>query len=278
MNQENEFSYNFFQYTIVSHVLTLGYAAMAAGLVYFLVTRSSVSARYRLSSTLSAVVMASAFLELYVLSARWTEAFAWNGSAYVLQDELFSNGYRYVNWSIDVPVLLTQLLIVVGVTGAAFRKAWAGFVVLGLLMIYTGYAGQFYEVDGSAPFWIWGSISTVFYLVLLVMVYRVCYGNLSRLPARVHGMVKGVFWLLFGSWMLYPGGYLMPIIWDSADGVVARQITYTVADITSKILYGVLLGVIAQRISADEGYAEAAEGDVTQLRGGISEIEAPGRV
>ncbi|MEK8110409.1 hypothetical protein NKG94_50995 [Micromonospora sp. M12] len=43
MNFENEFSYNVIQYTLVSHVLTLGYAVMAAGLVYFLATMSNIA-------------------------------------------------------------------------------------------------------------------------------------------------------------------------------------------------------------------------------------------
>lgn len=271
MNFENQFTYDFFEYTIVAHVLTLGYAAMAGGLVYFLVTSRSVAPRYRLSSTLSAVVMASAFLELYVLSQRWETSFAWNGEAFALTGQtLFSNGFRYVNWSIDVPVLLTQLLIVLGVTGAAFRRTWVLFVGAGLAMIYTGYAGQFYEVEGSAPFYVWGTISTVFFVVILVLVGKTIFGNLHKLPEEARPLAKGVFWLLLTSWMLYPGAYLMPVLWDSPDGVVARQITYTVADITSKVVYGVLLGLVAMKVSKAEGFEPARDSDVSQSRGGLT--------
>ncbi|WP_091081819.1 bacteriorhodopsin [Micromonospora nigra] len=270
MNFENMFDYNVDQYTIVSHVLTLGYAVMAAGLVYFLLTRNSSDRRYQLASTLSAVVMISAFFELWVLSQRWSEAFDWNGSAWVQSDTLFTNGYRYMNWSIDVPVLLIQLLVVLGITGRAFHRTWVLFVAGGLAMIYTGYAGQFYEVERSAPFWIWGLVSTAFFVLLLVLVARTIFGNLSRLPASARPIAKGVWWLVLVSWMLYPGAYLMPAMWDSADGVVARQITYTVADITSKVVYGVLLGIIARKVSVDEGYAPAAEEDVARPRGGLT--------
>ncbi|GEM_PF-5632367 len=51
-------------------------------------------------------------------------SFSFDGERYVVGEQLFSNGYRYMNWSIDVPVLLIQLLIVLGVTGAAFRRTW----------------------------------------------------------------------------------------------------------------------------------------------------------
>ncbi|MDG4811124.1 bacteriorhodopsin [Micromonospora sp. WMMD1120] len=270
MNVENVFGYNVIQWTLVSHVLTLGYAVMAAGLVYFLTTRSSSGPRYRLSSTLSAVVMASAFFELWVLSQRWSQAFRWDGTAYVQSDTLFSNGYRYMNWSIDVPVLLIQLLVVLGITGRAFHRTWVIFAAAGLAMIYTGYAGQFHEVDRGPQFWIWGLVSTAFFLLILVLVARTVFANVGRLPASARPLAKAVWWLLLGSWLLYPGAYLMPAMWDSADGVVARQITYTVADITSKVVYGVLLGIIARKVSAEEGWPPAQEEDVARPRGGLT--------
>ncbi|MEU4770434.1 bacteriorhodopsin [Micromonospora sp. NPDC023644] len=270
VNVENLFGYNVVQYTLVSHVFTLGYAVMAAGLVYFLANRSSAAPRYQLASVLSAVVMVSAFFELWVLSERWGQAFTWNGTAYVQSDVLFSNGYRYMNWAIDVPVLLIQLLIVLGVTGRAFHLNWTMFVVGGLGMIYAGYAGQFHEVDRSPPYWVWGLVSTAFFLFLLALVARVIFGSLARLPEPARNLARAVWWLVLASWMLYPGAYLMPAMWDSADGVVARQITYTVADITSKVVYGVLLSVIARKVSVAEGYTPAVEDDVARPRGGIT--------
>ncbi|SCG54751.1 bacteriorhodopsin [Micromonospora coxensis] len=274
MNFENTFSYNVDQFTLISHVLSLGFAVMAAGLVYFLVTRSSLAPRYQFSSVLSAVVMVSAFFELFLLYQRWVGAFRWDGTAFVQSGTLFSNGYRYVNWSIDVPVLLIQLLIVMGVTGRRFHQSWVAFVVGGLAMIYTGYAGQFHEVERDAPFWVWGLVSTLFFVLLLVLVARIIFGNLARLPRSARGPARAVWWLVLVSWLLYPGAYLMPALWDSADGVVARQITYTVADITSKVVYGVLLGIIARRVSAVEGYAPAVADEVALPRGGITEAPA----
>lgn len=40
-------------------------------------------------------------------------------------------------------------------------------------------------------------------------------------------------------------------------GVVARQLTYTIADVSSKVIYGILLTVVAQNISKEEGYVYA---------------------
>jgi hypothetical protein len=67
-------------------------------------------------------------------------AFERTGSSFVLkQGELFANGFRYMSWSIDVPVLLTQLLIVGGITGVAFRSKWIQFLIAQKLSAETGY-------------------------------------------------------------------------------------------------------------------------------------------
>jgi hypothetical protein len=37
----------------------------------------------------------------------------------------------------------------------------------------------------------------------------------------------------------------MPVILNTADGVVIRQIIFTIADVTSKVVYGILLMQLA---------------------------------
>jgi len=261
MSFENLFSYTATQYEIVLSVFTLTAAVFAACLVYSLATAKSISPRYRLTSYLTGVVMVSAFLELGLLALRWSGAFSWDGSAYALSDGLFSNGFRYMNWSIDVPVLLTQLLIVGGITGAAFKKRWAAFVIAGLAMIWTGYVGQFDEVEGGAQFWIWGGISTVFYIWLLKVAFDTVRDARAKASPGVAKMFNGVWYLFLVSWSIYPLAYLMPQIWDDANGVVARNLIYSFADISSKAVYGVLLALIAQKLSAEEGYQDAIDSE-----------------
>ncbi len=256
-NMENLFSYTSMQFDIVRHILTLGVGAMAAALVYFLATAKDVSPKYRLSNWLSAVVMVSAALILFNQQMVWTSAFNWNGALWELGDKTFSNGYRYVNWSIDVPMLLTQLLIVLGVTGKAFNKKFVGFTVGGLLMIWTGYIGQFYEVIDIPNLLIWGAISTVFMVYICYLVGMSIFKNLYTQPKEVQGRIKAIFWVLIISWTLYPLAYLVPWFAPTEWGMVARQIMFTTADIVSKVIYGIILGQIATIKSAKEGYGMA---------------------
>lgn len=260
---ENFLEYTPAQWVVITAVLTFGVAAMAAGLVYFLSTRDRVASQYRLSSTLSAVVMVSAFLELGILLINWRNAFEFNGTLWVSGNSTFSNAFRYMNWSIDVPVLLTQILVVLGYTGKQFTNPWAKFVIAGLLMIWTGFIGQFYEAAGVAyadvsmtPFWIWGIISTLFFLYILYLVPKVINRGSRHLAEGAAGMMKNVRNLLVISWWLYVVAYLMPVISFTAWGVVARTIIYTVADVTTKVIYGVMLSRVARLRSEAEGYVQ----------------------
>lgn len=261
MSFENLFDYSATQFDIVLSVFTLTAAVFAAVLVYSLVTSGSIAPRYRMTSYLTGVVMVSAVIELGLLALRWSGSFSWNGDRYVQEGDLFSNGFRYMNWSIDVPVLLTQLLIVAGITGGLFFRRWAAFVVAGLAMIWTGYVGQFDEIDGGTQFWLWGGISTVFYFWLLYVAWQTIRDAKATASSSVSRLFGAVWILFLVSWTIYPVAYLMPQIWDTADGVVARNLIYSFADISSKAVYGILLAVIAQKVSAEEGYAPAIESD-----------------
>jgi bacteriorhodopsin len=80
------------------------------------------------------------------------------------------------------------------------------------------------------------------------------------IPLKAQQTLNSIWVLFLISWMLYPGAYLMPHLlgieggFFNEAGVVGRQITYTVADISSKVIYGVLLTNVAVILSKHEGY------------------------
>ena len=111
--------------------------------------------------------MVSAFLLLYAQSQNWQSTFVYQDGSFVRGEGIFSNGFRYLNWLIDVPLLLLQLVIVLGLGSVAAKQLGVLFVGSGVAMIVLGYIGQFYEASNLTVLWIWGLISTVFYIVLL---------------------------------------------------------------------------------------------------------------
>ncbi len=74
-------------------------------------------------------------------------------------------------------------------------------------------------------------MSTVFFVHVLYLIRRVIRDGGRGLPAPAVRFLNTIWWLFLVSWMLYPGGYLIPLLMDLVTGVVGRQITYTVSDI-----------------------------------------------
>ncbi len=263
---ENITAYTPMSYHLIQHVLTLGYASMFAALLYFWLTKNQNAPKYRTSSILSVVVMTSAALLLFAQDQAWSNAFALSEATGLYErvggSDLFTNGYRYLNWLIDVPMLLFQILFVVTITKDVRNRYRNQFFFSGPMMIITGYIGQFYETTQMVPFLVWGAISTVFFFHVLILIRRVIVEGNKDLSAGNQKLMNSIWWIFLISWFLYPGGYLFPIV-GGLDvspewAVVGRQITFTVADIASKIIYGVLLNVVSTNRSVEEGYVESA--------------------
>jgi bacteriorhodopsin len=254
INLENLLSYSPLQYQIVSHILVLGFAAQAAGFVYFITTLRNVAPRYRLASILGSIVMVSAFLILLEQSIAWRETFVLQNEVYVRGDGTFSNGFRYLNWLIDVPLLLLQLVIILRLARQEARRVGGWFIFAGVAMILTGYIGQYFETGDLTGLWVWGGISTVFYVVLLYLAWTQVGKSLSDLPQAAVGTMKTIRWIFVIFWTLYPIAYIIPAVWATADGVVVRQAVFTIADIVAKVIYGVLITKVATDRSQAEGY------------------------
>jgi len=252
-------------YQMSAHVLTVGFAIMLAALLYFVLTMKTVAPKYRISSVLSVVVMISAFLLLMIQQQNWTNAFVFDAESgrYFLGSETdqFNNGYRYLNWLIDVPMLLFQILFVVSLTRSSFSSVRNQFWFSGTLMILTGYVGQYYEVTNPTLFFVWGAISTVFFVHILFVMKKVITEGQEGAPEKAKRYLGSIWTLFLFSWMLYPGAYLMPYLFSlgfepalSEAAVVGRHITYTIADVSSKVIYGILLTLTAQEMSKADGY------------------------
>jgi bacteriorhodopsin len=254
MNIENLLTFNPIQWQLVAHILVLGFAAQAAGFVYFITTMKDISPKYRTASVLGSIVMVSAFLLLFAQSQSWQNSFIYQDGMFVLGDGLFSNGFRYLNWLIDVPLLLLQLVIILGLAAVAARRLGTLFVGSGVAMIVLGYVGQFYETTNLANLWIWGAASTVFYIILLYLAWKEIGKALPNMPDSAVGPLKIIRWIFVVFWTFYPIAYIIPAVLPSADGVVIRQFVFTIADIVSKVVYGVLITKVAVDLSKAEGY------------------------
>ncbi|MEM6392473.1 MAG: bacteriorhodopsin [Planctomycetota bacterium] len=281
-NMENYLEYTSYQWEAASQILVFGFACMIAGLVYFLATAYLAAPKYRMSSYLSGVVMISAALILYNQSQSWDNNFVYNAetATYVAtsslgpeaQGQTFSNGYRYLNWAIDVPMLLIQIVFVVPL--AAGVKAFplcVKFATYGTLMIGFSYVAQFFEYGfhpdpeiGTAgartAFWVFYGLGWLAYLPILYYIYTGVFKGIDdRLSPRAASVTKGIWILFLISWTIYGFVIAIPAFYWDAGGAVWRQFLFTIVDVTSKVIYGAMLGQVAMIRSAEDGFKPAME-------------------
>jgi bacteriorhodopsin len=256
-NLENAVTFSPLQFDLISNILTIGYAAHFAGLAYFVLSRKNVAPRYRAMTTMSVVVMLSAALLLLRLDLSFNNAFVFDAATgqYVLGEGTYSHGYRYLNWLIDVPLLLTQSFYVLNI---AKRELWGYRFKLGgagALMVVLGYVGQFYEVvDPFGGLLWWGIAATIPFIYLTTVFWRLTGDAVGYLPGEAARTMRQIRRLFLFSWNLYIVAYVVPMVSISATAAVARTYLFTIADVLSKIVYGVLLGKVATARSVAEGF------------------------
>ena len=222
---------------LVYNALSFGTAVMLGAFVYFLTQMNSVAKQYRNGVAVSAVVVGIAGYHYFRMWSGWAEG-------------TVNEGYRYADWLITVPLLVIELLIVLGVTADRRKKLMTSLVPATVLMIGLGYPGETSANDTTKwTFWVLSMIPFLYILFTLS-------GELKAAKARETGAVStsinNATKILLVTWLVYPIAYLIPVVFTVSDGAEAgRQVAYTIADITAKALYGLMILNIAKARSGD---------------------------
>jgi bacteriorhodopsin len=84
--------------------------------------------------------------------------------------------------------------------------------------------------------------------------------------SKLLGVFKFIKPWFYVTWTIYPVAYIMPIFLSGVVGgsgidsfvVVSQQVLYTLADITSKVVYGIMLNTVSTFLSTEAKFEEAA--------------------
>ena len=226
------------QYTLVYNVLSFGTAVMFGAFVYLLTQMKTVKDQYRSAVSVSAVVVGIAGYHYFRI---WSD----------FGEMKMNEGYRYADWLITVPLLIIELLIVLGVSTELRKKLMTGLLPATVLMIGLGYPGEVSSSTGTK--WLFWFLA----MVPFVYILRTLYGQLKSAAERetpaVSAAIRNATIVLLGTWMVYPLAYLFPVFdGDSGTLETLRQVAYTFADITAKGLYGLMIVGIAKARSASD--------------------------
>jgi bacteriorhodopsin len=261
---------SFLQYNIVYNLFSLTIAVMFAAGVYFLATSGRIAERYRPAMYVSALIVFVAGYHYLRIFQSWDAAFELSGAAGEMSrsanytaaaDHVFNEAYRYADWMLTVPLLIVELYIVTKARDASksARSSMTMLILATIGMLVTGYIGETYVAGGETGNAllmraIWGTISSVFFAYIVFKLYSDVSSAQSYLPGKASLLAGNTKLLLLFTWGFYPIVYCFPFLGlTGASSFVAVQSGYTIADISAKAGYGLLIHHIARERTEHEG-------------------------
>ena len=247
------------QFGILYNIFSFGLVSMLACTVYTLVSQSRVLPKYRGALVMSSMVTFIAGYHYMRIFNSFDSSFAAGTLKTGTGAGAFNEAYRYVDWILTVPLLLVEVIAVLGLAKAASSSLISRLVPASAAMIALGYPGEISSVNNTKV--IFGVLSTIPFLYILYVLFVELSKSLDRQPAGVAATVGRLRLLLVATWGVYPISYLLPIL-DSANSTSAgafvnRQIGYTIADVLAKCVFGLTILKIAKMKSVAEGMKDS---------------------
>jgi bacteriorhodopsin len=241
------------QFSTVSNMFSLTIAAMGASALFFFLSRPSVAPKYRPALMISGVVVSIACYHYFRIYDSWHSAYALTGSIFKETADKFNDAYRYADWILTVPLLMVELIAVLALPKSETKGLLPRLVVAAILMIGLGYPGEI--ASDSTTRWIFWGASMIPFLYILFVLFTELTKSLATQPEAVRGLVSAARVVLLVTWSFYPIAYAIITFTgtESPVGQVALQVGYTIADITAKAGYGLLIYFMARAKSDAEG-------------------------
>ena len=230
----------------VGFTFFLGYMAMAAAAVFFFIERGSVDPKWKMSLLVSGLITGIAAVHYFYMRD------------YYLATNDNPTFFRYVDWTLTVPLMCVEFYLLTKAAGATKSLLWK-LIFASTWMLVCGYIGESFNpaiksgipADGTTHSVMWGVLSTLGYLYIL---HAVWLGEVAQLADKsnsdvVKRGVKTLAWFVLVGWAIYPIGYMCMdggwlntyLEWSSKN----VDLWYNIADVINKIGFGLVVYYIA---------------------------------
>ena len=222
----------------VGFTFFIGYMAMFAASVFFFFERGSVDDKWKLSLLISGLITGIAAVHYFYM-----------------RDYYMATGdnptfFRYVDWTLTVPLMCVEFYLLTRAAGATKRLLWK-LIIASAWMLIAGQIGEAFT-DGSTGHSVkWG---VLFKIGLFYILYTEWFGEVAQLAEKSNSDVvkKGVrtlAWFVLVGWAIYPIGYMCmeggwlntALGWESTN----VDLWYNIADAINKIGFGLVVYNIA---------------------------------
>jgi len=237
------------QWLAVYNALSFGIAAMGSGTIFYWLQIPNVNRKFRTALTITGLVTAIATYHYVRIFNSWVGAFAVNADAkgefqVSLSGQPFNDAYRYVDWLLTVPLLLIELILVMGLPAEQSASLSWQLGLASAVMVALGYPGEIQEDPQGRWLW-WGLSMLPFCFVLYQLLIGLGNATESQ-PEAARGLIGKARLLTAVSWLTYPGVYIVKMMGiGGATATAAEQIGYSIADVVAKAVFGVLIWAIA---------------------------------
>jgi len=237
------------QWLAVYNALSFGIAGMGSATIFFWLQIANVNKKFRTALTITGLVTAIATYHYVRIFNSWVGAFAVNADQHgnfqvSLSGQPFNDAYRYVDWLLTVPLLLIELILVMGLPADQTRSLSFTLGSAAALMIALGYPGEIQ--DDPQGRWMWWGLSMVPFCYVLFQLLVGLGAATQTQPEAARGLIGKARLLTAVSWLTYPCVYIVKMMGiGGATATAAEQIGYSVADVVAKAVFGVLIWAIA---------------------------------
>lgn len=200
--------------------------ALMASTVFFLWETQGVTAKWKTSLVVSALVTFIAAVHYFYMRDVWVTT----GTSPTV--------YRYIDWLLTVPLLMIEFYLILRAIGVAAPSIFWRLLIGTLVMLVPGYLGEAGYINITVGFVI--GMAGWFYIL-----YEVFAGEAGKAAEReASDAVKYAYntmrWIVTIGWAIYPLGYVLGYMMGAVDDATLN-IVYNLADLVNKVAFGLLI-------------------------------------
>jgi bacteriorhodopsin len=199
--------------------------AMIAATVFFFAEASTVSNHWKTSLHVGGLVTLVAAVHYMYMREYWVAVHA---SPVV---------YRYIDWSITVPLQMIEFNLILKAAKAPIGAAGFWRLLIGTVcMLAFGYAGESKAINGWLGFAL-GMAGWGFILFEIFVGESAKASGADNVSKAVKQSFNSMRIIVTAGWAIYPAGYFLGQLDNSAGAAEALNVTYNVADFVNKIAF-----------------------------------------
>lgn len=253
---------------VVYFFMLVAMYAFLANLIFTLTTHNSIVPEHRITRVMGAIIAAVAGLSYFFIQDYYRHMLADLSAlgSEAEQRELIRTSYnaigqyRYMDWAVTTPLLLLKMVSMLRVEPSKAKGAITALLLADFFMVLTGYIGE-QQLDAAGhilvgPKLFWGAVSTVGYLVVPFVLYRLW----NRFKDQAKPIERKTFRIIALStvttWGVYPLGYVLSVFDINLNWI---HLSFSIADIVNKVGLSVIVYLAGKTLLDERVPKEATQ-------------------